>query len=518
MYRGMIIIVHKHNKTTRCLNEHKKTVAGIAVGNLVAKTLKSIAESHPNDLIVWCHENYLEDLNVAVLPDIFHHKRIISSYNPSNDNFLPEQIGYIERSFFLKIKKDVTYPTWIMSSNVGGVYAAVINTLKTALNFKANFDYFLNSLAKRAMVEGLFCYSEPNLLVAHNGTAMVKSNTSTYTLFKFVKQHYKWVWVFFLFAAYAIFEKKLKVLPLVKSLCYRQLSVNFNLQDIPIRSTKEVITTKEVDVIIPTIGRKQYLYNVLKDLSNQTITPKNVIIVEQNPKADAVSELDYINTTQWPFIIKHIFTHKTGVCNARNLALAEVKSEWTLLGDDDNRFSNTLIEDLFYSLKQHGARVGTTVYLQPNETQTYLKTAQTSIFGAGNSIVKSNILKGVAFNMAYEFNYGEDNDFGMQLRQLGHDVIYFANIKITHLKAPIGGYRTKIVQLWASDDVQPKPSPTIQLLHCTYFTKQQQLGYKLLLGLRSYKNSTIKNPIHYISYFKKQWARSLYWCRQLQSK
>ncbi len=514
----MIIIVHKNDRTTRCLDEDKQVVEAIAIGDSVTKTLNTIAKGYPKNLIIWCDEAYIEYLNIEALSNIFHHKRILSSYNPSSNNFLPEQIGYVERSFFMKIKEEVTYPTWIMSSSVGGIYAEVINNLKTELNFKSSFDYFLNSLAKQGMVEGLFCYSEPNLLLKKNNEIAIKSTASTYTLFKFVKQHYKWVWVFFLFMAYTIFEKKLKVLPLLKSLFYKQLSTDFKLQDISVTSTKTVIENREVDVIIPTIGRKQYLHDVLKDLSNQTLKPKNVIIVEQNPKEDSVSELDFINTKEWTFNIKHIFTNKTGVCNARNLALAEVTSEWTILGDDDNRFSNTLIEDLFSRLEQHGATVGTTVYLQPNEVQTYLKTAQTSIFGAGNSIVKSHVLDDVKFNMAYEFNYGEDNDFGMQLRQLGHDVIYFADVKITHLKAPIGGYRTKVQQLWANDNFQPKPSPTIQLLHQTYFTKQQQLGYKLLLGLRSYKNSAIKQPIKYISHFKKQWASSLYWCGQLQSK
>lgn len=514
----MIIIVHKNDRTTRCLDENKQAIEAIALGDSVTKTLKTITKHYPKDLMIWCHENYIEHLNIAALSNMFHHKRILSSYNPSRNNFLPEQIGYVERSFFLKIKKDVTYPTWMMSSDVGGVHAEVINNLKPKLDFKTDFDYFLNSLAKRGMVEGLFCYSEPNLLLKNNNEIAIKSTASAYTLFKFVKKHYKWLWVFFLFVAYAIFEKKLKIFPLFKSLFYKQLSTDFKLQHIPIASAKKVIKNREVDVIIPTIGRKQYLYDVLKDLSNQTLTPKNVIIVEQNPVAHSVSELDYIETAEWPFNIKHIFTHKTGVCNARNVALAEVTSEWTILGDDDNRFSSTLIEDLFSRLEQHGATVGATVYLQPNERQTYLKTAQTSIFGAGNSILKSELLKHVKFNINYEFNYGEDNDFGMQLRQLGHDVIYFADVKITHLKAPIGGYRTKVKQLWENDSLQPKPSPTIQLLHHTYFTKQQQLGYKLLLGLRSYKRSEIKHPIKYIKQLKKQWARSLYWCSQLQSK
>ena len=512
----MIILVHQHHKTTQVLDANKQPVTSIVMGESVTKTLQKAAITYPEALIIWCEVNYLSYLNLEDVTNVFHHQRILASYNPDQRHYLPNQSGYIERSYFLKLNKNVTYPTWLTSSLVGGVHASVINNLKGELNFNFNFDYFLNSLAKRAMVEGLFCYSEPKLLLADTSAVAEIKQGSTYTLFKFVKQHYKWVWVFFLSVSYLIYEKKVTMIPLIKSLFYKQLSTEFNLEALPIQSIKKVIENKEIDVIIPTIGRKQYLYDVLKDLAKQTLLPKNVIIVEQNPLKESVSELNYLKTEDWPFQIKHTFTHQSGVVNARNLALVQVESEWTFLGDDDNRFDANLIENLFKHIEHYGVTVGTTVYLQPKETQTYLKTAQTSIFGAGNSIIKSSLIQQVKFNMNYEFNYGEDNEFGMQLRHLGEDVVYFADIKITHLKAPIGGYRTKVKQLWVDDAIPPKPSPTIQLLNQTYFTNKQLLGYKLVLGLRSFKHSKTKSPIAYLKRYNKQWERSQYWSAKLQ--
>lgn len=512
----MIILVHQHNKTSQVLDAAMQVVDGVFINQPVAKSLKVLSEKFPNELMIWCHKNYLEDLNIDEVSTVFHHKRILASYNPSTKTFLPEQIGYVERSFFLKINKNVSYPTWLMSSMVGGIHAEVINTLKGDLNFNTDFDYFLSSLAKRGMVEGLFCYSEPKLLHKDISSKHDVKQASAFQLFQFVKQHYKWVWVYFLFTCFLVYENKLKLLPLIKSLFYKQLNTNFSQESIPVSSTKTIVENRDVDVVIPTIGRKKYLYDVLKDLSNQTLLPKTVIIVEQNPLVDAISELDYIKNEAWPFKIEHIFTHKTGVCNARNIGMALVESEWTFLGDDDNRFDASLFESIFNNLEAYGATVGTTVYLQPNEQQTYLKTAQTCIFGAGNSIVKSDVLKKVKFNLKYEFNYGEDNDFGMQLRQLGHDVVYFADVKITHLKAPIGGYRTKVKQLWEDENIQPKPSPTIQFLYQSYFTKKQILGYKLLLGLRLYRSGKTKNPFKFIKQYNHQWQQSEKWCRKIQ--
>ena len=76
-----------------------------------------------------------------------------------------------------------------------------------------------------------------------------------------------------------------------------------------------------IDVIIPTIGRSNYVHNVLKDLAQQTHLPKRVIIIEQHPDPASTSDLDFIYSKSWPFAIKHQFIHQTGACNARNLAL-----------------------------------------------------------------------------------------------------------------------------------------------------------------------------------------------------
>ena len=93
------------------------------------------------------------------------HSNLILSINNSINNFLDNRLGYFEDSPFIKINKEVRYATWQMNSCVGAVHASVINAYKKDLNAKDNFDYFLNSFAKCALPHGLFCYSEPRLLM-----------------------------------------------------------------------------------------------------------------------------------------------------------------------------------------------------------------------------------------------------------------------------------------------------------------------------------------------------------------
>ncbi len=514
----MILIIHHNDTVLKLLNDINQPITEVSVGRTVTDTLMDIAKMFPNTLVLWCQSGYEDFINQHALPVIFHHKRILASYNPSTTEYLPKQIGYLERSYHSKINKNATFPTWQMSSFIGGVNTDVLNNLSRQLQIKDTFGYFLNSLGKRAITEGLFCYSEPSLLNNNSLTEVRLQQADIFELFKFAKQHYKWIWVWFLGLCYLIFEKRNALFPFLRTFFYEQRDRNFNLESIPLASKRKVIDKKTIDVVIPTIGREKYLYNVLQDFGKQTLMPKKIIIVEQNPNAEAKSSLDYLKTEKWPFKVQHIFTHKTGVCNARNVALSYVESEWTFLGDDDNRFDENLLEDLFQEVEKVGAKVATTLYIQPHEKQTYFKTSQTTIFGAGNSMIKSSLLNSVKFDTKFEFNYGEDTDFGMQLRHLGEDVIFFSNIKITHLKAPIGGYRTKVNQLWDDDIIQPKPSPTIMLLKQRYFTNTQLKGYKLLLFFKYYKSQSIKNPFRYIKHFKLQWKQSEYWSSLLMQQ
>lgn len=511
----MIFLIHNNKQAVEVLDEHLQGIKVNFTSNQLTTQLFELASLYPKQLIAWCYLELKTSLNPDGFNKVFHHEKIMASFNPSNHNYLLDVIGYVDRSYFYKVNKSVTYPTWLMSSMVGGLHASVLNTVRQHIDISSDFNYFLISLAKQGMPQGLFCYSSPDLLKENVSISYQQETASISTLYQFVKHHYKWVWVYFLTLALCIYEKRLPIVALLKSLFFKQQHLDFNLGKLKINSLKQVNKTSTVDVIIPTIGRKKYLYDVLLDLSKQTLLPKTVVIVEQNPEPNSTSELDYLITQDWPFVIDHTFTHQTGVCNARNIALSKTQSEWVLLGDDDNRFDANLIENLLDSAINYGIKAATTVYLQPHEKQTFMDTAQTSIFGSGNTLIHSSLLKTVKFDMRYEFNYGEDTDFGMQIRYKGEDVVFFSDIKITHLKAPFGGYRTKVKQLWEDDLIQPKPSPTIYLLHSTYFTPKQLKGYQLLLGLKEYRRGNEKNPFKFVKQFKAKWQKSAEWSQKL---
>lgn len=513
----MIVVYHKNNRISSVISD-KKTELFFDKKITIAGGLCKLAAQFPQSKIVWCNEAYKEYLHLDEIDSLFHHDKMILSNNPNDFNYLGKKIGYIDESPFIKVNKNVRYPTWQMSSDVGIIHSSVLIAINGKIKIDKDFDYYLNSMAKLCMPLGLLCYSEPKLFRGFE-IKNTSKRASIYTLFRFVKQHYKTKWVFLLFINLILYERKFTFLSFIYTGFFKNRNKNsINLDAIAVNSTLKIINEATIDVVIPTIGRTNYLYDVLCDLRDQTHLPKNVIIVEQNPSTDSESELDYLTKEKWPFAIKHNFTHQAGACNARNLALSQIKSECFFLADDDIRIENNLIEKVFEQITAFGVKaVSVKCYQKENRLEEKI-IFQWPTFGSGCSFVHKDLLFNMKFNMSFEFGFGEDADFGMQLRNNGYDILYLPEPSILHLQAPVGGFRTKPELQWHNENIQPKPSPTVMLYQMLQHTLEQIRGYKTILFFKYYKHQKIKNPIRYFINFQKQWERSVFWANQLKQQ
>ena len=511
----MIVLCHNNNCIIRVESLGGKTIL-FDRKNTITYGLMQLAIKFPEETLIWCHEDFQHQINLNAISRILHHQKMMLSYDPSESNYLGREIGYVEDSPFINIKKKVTYPTWQMSSIVGVIHAPVLLTFMDKIKLGANFNYYLNSIAKVGMPLGLLCYSEPKLLI--ETPRKVAPKASVFTLFKFVKQHYKTRWLVLLLLNLLVYEFRFPLIAFLYALIFKDRNkLSISLEHIVVQSSREMVRQGTIDVIIPTIGRKKYLYDVLQDLSKQTHLPTNVIIVEQNPQEGSISELDYLNSEKWPFAIKHTFEHQAGACNARNIALQEIRSEWVFMADDDIRFENNFIQKTFKKINDFEVKAVTVNCLQKGQKQTENQVRQWNAFGSGCSFVQTEILKNCSFSMSYEFGFGEDTDFGMQIRNEGNDILYLPNPKILHLKAAIGGFRIQPILQWHSEKVQPKPSPTVMLYKMQHDTLSQILGYKTTLFFKYYLVQNIKNPVNYYFYFQKQWKQSELWANRLKS-
>jgi len=514
----MIIIYHDTNTVTQIL--HFETNEALKVDRIgsISNVLFNVAKMYPDATIVWCHIKNKNAINLKYIAAQFSNRDILISF--SEENYMSDRIGYIEESPFLKINKSVPFPTWFMSSMCGAIRSQSVLCFENIFKGTESFTYHLNTIAKLGMPQGLFCYSDPNLLFK---TAPYKKEVgiSDVELFKFVKQHYKGVWVYLLFLNIVLYEKQVLLRPLFLSLFSKKIDSKGHFSKA--RNTTEVTLERtsehnKYDVIIPTLGRATYLYNVLKDLSKQTVRPANVIIIEQDDREGAVSELQYLKTESWPFLIQHQFITETGACNARNIALNRVQSSYVFLADDDIRFTDDVMERSLIFMKNNNYEAITLSCKRDNEIESFNTAIQWPAFGSGCSIIKTAVLKNIRFNTAFEHGFGEDSDFGAQLRRQGLDIVYFPKGRLIHLKAPVGGFRTPFQHLWNKEEIQPKPSPTVLLYQLLNNTSKQLKGYKLILFIKYYRLQPIKNPYLYYKKFKKQWAVSMHWATVLKTK
>jgi glycosyltransferase involved in cell wall biosynthesis len=512
----LIVVYHLNHKIVEVVSLENLRI-DFNKNDTIAAGIQKIAKLFPTKKIVWCHLESKQNLNLETINTVFHHKKMLFSYCPDQTDYFFGKIGYADESPYIKINKKVTFSTWQMSSWVGVVHAETLLALANKIPLDKDFDFYLCSIAKLVMPLGVECFSEPSLLLNTDNHKIQKA--SDFTLFRFVKQHYRVRWVFLLLFNLMIYQKKFPFTPFLRSLFYKRRSnKNLNLEAIKVQSSRKVVQTKTIDVIIPTIGRKDFLKDFLKDLSIQTHLPKTVIIVEQNPVEGSVSELNYIDNENWPFEIKHLFIHQAGACNARNVALKGISSEWVFFADDDIRIEPTFLENALEKCNTFGAKIVSFSCLQKGQNKIYKRIFQWVTFGSGCSLVLSECLQGCAFNIGYEFGYGEDGDFGMQLRNKGYDILYLPEPEILHLKAPIGGFRTKPQLQWENESIQPKPSPTIMLYFTSHYTKQQIRGYKTILFIKNYNFKSFQNPIRYYIEMNKKWKVSVFWANKLNKQ
>jgi glycosyltransferase involved in cell wall biosynthesis len=496
----IILLQHKNPKNnTASLNGESVRLTG----DSVMKQLLNLSHRYPDSWIGWAIEqgdildwNYLQE------------KAVSKNYTVSKGTapqFLSSGIGYVEDTPFINFKQNQWYPTWIMSADFGMIHSSVLQQVNATI-FNGNFEYDLNLLTRILQPQGLFCY-------AHL-TRTNSSKKETHLLYKFVAQTKKRGWILFLLMCHVIYDTYFPVLAFTKAIFKKASHFKANFKGLQTCGHNAPIKT-DYDVIIPTMGRASFLKEVLNDLAAQRMLPEKVVIVEQNEDKNSTTDLDYLEAEKWPFQVIHKFIHQTGACNARNLAIAETTATWVLLFDDDNRFDDGLLTRIFNALQGTSSKVLNMAYLQKGELENQKGYLQWAFFGSGCSIAHREVVENSRFDMALEHGYGEDVDYGMQIRNAGYDIIYAPEIQILHLKAPIGGFRKPKNLPWSDDAAQPKPSPFIMYFRQKNFSENQLRGYRLIQLLKSYKSLGTKNPVKHYRIFKIQWNSSLQYAEQL---
>lgn len=480
--------------------------------NSITEVLEVIGEQYEDHWIYFSNEIDAHCIPFENLETHLKHPNTLVTIGSRSDIFMSTDMGYVEDGPFITGGRETIYPTWQMIDRMGVIHSSLLRKLpSSAYHGAPSFAYWLNSIAVRLRPQGLCCYR----MYIDSLPRRVAKPMDTTLLYRFVSQHYKKRWTSLLFLSHVLFERRFPLYAFAKAQWYKKQSLNVDFDTLKPLEEQQVSIPFEMDVIIPTIGRETYLYDVLKDLSVQTIVPKNVIIVEQNQDPNMKTKLNYLTTEAWPFKIIHRFIHQTGACNARNIAMEEVQYPWVLFFDDDIRCSTNMVAQIAGAIKTTKAKAITLACLQKGEVELMKAFKQWESFGSGCSVVHKEVIEKLRFDMSLEHGYGEDVDFGMQIRQAGYDILYAPQIQLKHLKAPVGGFREPHIFPWKDQKVQPKPSPQIMYHRQKNYTPKQLLGYKLVLFLKAFQTSKSINPFTFYKMAQARWKASKMWAAKL---
>lgn len=478
----MMIFFHSDGLVTEIMTQAGDECYVELAGQSLGNAWKEVLDRGYEGWLGWCDAYYKAAVQVETWESLLNHPLELISYEPNEENRFAPDLGYVlfESPCLINYPMDKRYPTWQVSSIAGCIHSKVLFQRRKILTQDISVNFILNAISFSGYKHGLITYSEPALFKGVSEKYFLQKKNSTLSIFEklyFLRSFGTVRQFFFYFLLLAGYEHRFPLVTFFRAILRSKYQA---LVDLPIqlspRAANPAVDT--VDVLIPTLGRAFYLKDVIEDLAAQTHLPQSVIIIEQLMEEESASNLSFLDQTDWPFEVLHIITRQLGACHARNLGLKEVKSRWVFLADDDIRLTPETIATTLGRLSTYHTNAATIAVFQKNEDCAKRQPIMWDTFGTGTSIIKSNLLEDSSFDLALEFGYGEDKDYGIQLRRKGTAVIYVTDCPILHLKAPIGGFRQKVNKPWDDEQLLPKPSPTVLYYIQKNHSIFQQKGYK----------------------------------------
>ncbi len=220
---------------------------------------------------------------------------------------------------------------------------------------------------------------------------------------------------------------------------------------------------KKLSVIIPTLGRKEELFNTLNDLSIQNLPKEQwevIVVIQNEPNIEEFR----LRSEEWGINLSLYFSSAPNASLARNIGLLESKGDVVLFLDDDlviknpdflqvhlSGSSNPQVSGVFGQVLDPGVpsrdsrhrlsykkHIGW-MFFPPN----YSKVSYIENGGAGNLSVRRNeAIEIGGMDINYEKGaHREESDFCLRLTRKNGLLLFDPRASIIHLGAANGGCR-----------------------------------------------------------------------------
>jgi GT2 family glycosyltransferase len=257
-----------------------------------------------------------------------------------------------------------------------------------------------------------------------------------------------------------------------------------------------------VTVVIPTIERYPWLRTALADLAAQSVTPHEVLVVDQTPPDQRAT------ITAPPGLpLRVLVSEVAGQCTARNLALRAASGDLVLFIDDDDELPADLLARHLARLAQTGADANCGVAHEPGETTldpAFRRLRQSDVFPTNNTLLHRTALASSGlFDLAYDRGERADHDLGMRLYLAGCRLVLDPEAKVLHHHAARGGLRAHAARVSTyrrsreTTTVRQALAPTEVYLWRRYFRPDQVREAVLLrlLGTFSRRGDVVRRAL-----------------------
>lgn len=195
----------------------------------------------------------------------------------------------------------------------------------------------------------------------------------------------------------------------------------------------------DVTVIIPFYNRISFLENALKSVSNQSIIPKRVIVIDDysihSDSLNQLSELDF------PFEFS-IFRNdiNSGVSASRNLGLLQSNTKYVAFLDEDDSWHPDKLEFQFNLMEEQNISISSTSHsnhlvdsMDLSLGQVYIKKLNFWTVLTRNVVNTSSVMMRIDIYRNYTFNLSlrYTQDYELWLKILKHHSIYLINKPLT---------------------------------------------------------------------------------------
>ena len=250
----------------------------------------------------------------------------------------------------------------------------------------------------------------------------------------------------------------------------------------------------QISVIIPSYKPGEYLWKCLDSIRCQTIEKNNfeIILVLNGDIEPYKTRIDhYISTNLCEYNVKFICSERSGVSNARNIALDCACGDYICFIDDDDYVSPTYLEDLYSVAGRNNIALSNTIAFndaEPNQqVQYHVSDAFKMMYGKGDLKIYSKIrtyFSGPCMKLIHRDMIG-DRRFDPELT-LGEDSVFMFlisdRIKNISLALPRAVYHRRFRENSALTAKKSKSECLRQSLKCISLYTKALLkgGYNIL--------------------------------------